>query len=142
MHSLQIPLRVEARGDIALRSSFTHFSHREVPKQIQFCHTQSQRANWFARRGCGARRMSVFDPVIRRFIVMWYPTVGNALVRLDGPDGGHTSRADALDEALRFRAQAAAFAKGMFPGDTVLSGAPDPGTPVRVLRSSTGWYVG
>ena len=30
----------------------------------------------------------------------------------------------------------------MFPGDTVLSGAPDPGTPVRVLRSSTGWYVG
>lgn len=47
MHSLQIPLRVEARGDIALRSSFTHFSHREVPKQIQFCHTQSQRANWF-----------------------------------------------------------------------------------------------
>ena len=97
MHSLQIPLRVEARGDIALRSSFTHFSHREVPKQIQFCHTQSQRANWFARRGCGARRMSVFDPVIRRFIVMWYPTVGNALVRLDGPDSGHTSRADALD---------------------------------------------
>ena len=71
-----------------------------------------ERANWFARRGCGARRMSVFDPVIRRFIVMWYPTVGNALVRLDGPDSGHTSRADALDEALRFRAQAAAFAKG------------------------------
>lgn len=65
MHSLQIPLRVEARGDVALRSSFTHFSHREVPKQIQFCHTQSQRANWFARRGCGVRRMSVFDPVIR-----------------------------------------------------------------------------
>jgi len=27
-------------------------------------------------------------------------------------------------------------------GETVLSGAPDPGTPLRVLRSAAGWYVG
>lgn len=30
----------------------------------------------------------------------------------------------------------------MFPGETVLSGAPDPGTPMRVLCSAAGWYVG
>jgi S-adenosylmethionine:diacylglycerol 3-amino-3-carboxypropyl transferase len=112
MHSLQIPLSVEARGDIPLPSSFTHFLDREVPKQIQFCHTQLERATWFAKRSPGARRISVFDPGIRRFIVMWIPTVGSALVRLDGPDSGHPSRADALDEAQRFREQAAAFAKG------------------------------
>lgn len=30
----------------------------------------------------------------------------------------------------------------MFPGETVLSGATDPGTPMRVLCSPAGWYVG
>jgi len=112
MHSLQIPLSVEAHGDVALPASFAHFLHREVPKQIQFCYTQFERAAWFSKRSPGARRMSVFDPGISRFLVMWYPTVGNALVRLDGPECGHTSRADALDEAQRFREQAAAFVKG------------------------------
>jgi len=112
MQSMQIPLSVEAHGDTLLPSSFTHFLHREVPKQIQFCHTQLERAHWFAKRSPGARRMSVFDPVIRRYVVMWIPTVGNALVRLDGPECGHPSRADALEEARRFREQAADFAKG------------------------------
>ena len=27
-------------------------------------------------------------------------------------------------------------------GETVLSGAPDPSTPLRVLSSQAGWYVG
>lgn len=112
MHSLQIPLSVEARGDVALPASVTHVLHREVPKSIQFCHTQLERAHWFAKRGCGARRMVILDPHIRRFIVMWHPTVGNALVRFDGPEAGHPTRAEALEEARRFREQAAAFAKG------------------------------
>lgn len=112
MHSSQFPQSVEARGDIALPSSVTHFLHREVPKSIQFCHTQLERAHWFAKRGAGARRMVVLDPHIRRFIVVWLPTVGNALVRFDGPEGGHPTRAEALEEARRFREQAAAFAKG------------------------------
>jgi len=30
----------------------------------------------------------------------------------------------------------------MLFGETVLSGAPDPGTPMRVLRSPAGWFVG
>lgn len=30
----------------------------------------------------------------------------------------------------------------MFPSETVLSGAPHPGTEIQVLRSAAGYYVG
>lgn len=90
----------------------THVLHRDVPQQIASCHTQIERAAWFSSRRVSVRRVSVFDPQIRRYIVMWYPTVGNAIVRYDGPEGGHATRQSALEEGYRFRDQAVRFAQG------------------------------
>jgi hypothetical protein len=97
----------------------THPPHRPVLRQIKDCHTQIERAVWMANRAVSARSVSVFDPEIRRFFVHWVPTIGNVLVRYDGPADGHATRQSAIEEGNRLREQALRFAQG------------DPGAPVR-----------
>lgn len=90
-----------------------------VPRQIKDCHLQAERAVWFANRPVNARSVSLFDPRIRRFFVTWVPTIGNVVVRYDGPPDGHPTRQSAIEEGRRFRQQALRFVHG------------DRGTPAR-----------
>ena len=113
MQSMQAPHPADECRDPSLPPPCAHPRFADLPRQIEQCHTQVERARWYAKRGCGTRRMSVFDPFIRRFLVVWYPTIGNSLVRFDGPEAGHATRAAAFAEAVRFKEQAMRFAHGL-----------------------------
>jgi len=129
MQNLQAPRQADECRDPLLPASCVHPRFADPPRQIEQCHTQVERARWYAKRGCGTRRMSVFDPFIRRFIVVWYPTIGNSLVRFDGPEAGHATRAAAFAEAVRFKEQAMRVAHGL--RDDARRG-PAPGHPPPV----------